>query len=215
VAAIGGIISSAAFWRLAPLLAATAGAHIAIQTLWAGLWFRDVAGMDRDAVAGHLMMVAIAFMVGILLSGAVADWFIRRGVHILSVMNGFLAAFLFSEALIVFQIESLMLPAWVLFGMTGQVAILAYPWLSSHYGVALSGRANTAMNLLIFATAFGTQYAIGWIIDLFPSSTAGAYEPQAYIIGFGLCLAIQIIALIWYASGFRSLRDAPAREAGV
>ena len=212
IAAIGGIISSAAFWRLAPLLASTAGAHIAIQTLWAGLWFRDVAGMGRDAVAAHLMMVAVAFMIGILLSGAVADWFIRRGVHILSVMNGFLAAFLIAEVLIVFQVESLMLPAWLLFGMTGQVAILAYPWLSSHYGAALSGRANTAMNLLIFATAFGTQYAIGGIIDLFPSGTAGAYEPEAYRISFGLCLAAQVIALIWYAAGFRSLRNAPARE---
>lgn len=213
VAAIGSIISDRAFWRLAPLLAATAGAHIAIQTLWAGLWFRDVAGMDRDGVANHLMVVAAAFMIGILLSGAVADWFVRRGVHILSVMNGFLAAFLVAEALIFLQVESLMLPAWLLFGMTGQVAILAYPWLSSYYGVALSGRANTAMNLLIFATAFLTQYAIGEIIDLFPSSVEGAYEPRAYRLGFGLCLAVQIIALVWYGLGFRSIRAAPSREA--
>ena len=37
------------FWRLAPLLATTAGSHIAIQTLWAGPWFRDVAGFDASA----------------------------------------------------------------------------------------------------------------------------------------------------------------------
>lgn len=213
IAAIGNIVGDSAFWRLAPLLAATAGAHIAIQTLWAGLWFRDVAGMGRDEVATHLMIVAAAFMAGILLSGAVADWFVRRGVHILSVMNGFLAAFLLAEALIVLQIESLMLPAWLLFGMTGQVAILAYPWLSSYYGAALSGRANTAMNLLIFGTAFGTQYAIGGIIDLFPAASEGTYQPDAYRIGFGLCLACQVLALIWYAAGFRFLRTAPSRGA--
>ena len=215
IAAIGGIIGDAAFWRLAPLLATTAGAHIAIQTLWAGPWFRDVAGMERDAVANHLMAVAFAFMVGILLSGAVADWFVRRGVHILSVMNGFLVAFLMAEALIVFQIESVMLPAWLLFGMTGQVAILAYPWLSSYYGAALSGRANTAMNLLIFGTAFGTQYAIGGIIDLFPPSSQGGYSPEAYRVGFGLFFAAQLLALIWYAAGFRRLRAARARAASV
>ena len=28
------------FWRLAPLMATTAGTHIAIQTLWAGPWLR-------------------------------------------------------------------------------------------------------------------------------------------------------------------------------
>ena len=213
IGAIGNIISDGAFWRLAPLLATTAGAHIAIQTLWAGPWFRDVAQMDRDQVAVHLMIVAIAFMIGILLSGAVADWFIRRGVHILTVMNGFLVAFLMAEALIVFRIESLMLPAWLLFGMTGQVAILAYPWLSSHYGVSLSGRANTAMNLIIFGTAFGTQYAIGGIIDFFPMPSNEAYAPEAYEVSFGFCLLIQILALIWYGSGFKALRDAPARMA--
>ncbi|MGI9510091.1 MAG: MFS transporter [Geminicoccaceae bacterium] len=212
IVVIGGIISDRFFWRLAPLLAATAGAHIAIQTLWAGLWFRDVAGMDRDQVAAHLMMVAVAFMIGILLSGAIADWFIRRGVHILSVMNGFLAAFLISEALIIFDVEGMTLPAWLMFGMTGQVAILAYPWPASYYGVALSGRANTAMNLLIFGTAFGTQYVIGAIIDLYPSDVEGTYQPIAYQLAFGLCLLVQVLALVWYALGFRTLRSAPSRE---
>ena len=211
IAAIGSIISDSAFWRLAPLLATTAGAHIAIQTLWAGPWFRDVAQMDRDQVAVHLMIVAVAFMIGILLSGAVADWFVRRGVHILSVMNGFLVAFLIAEALIVLQIESLMLPAWLMFGMTGQVAILAYPWLSSHYGISLSGRANTAMNLIIFGTAFGAQYAIGGIIDLFPTASSEAYAPEAYQVAFGLCLVVQMLSLIWYATGFKGLRSARSR----
>ncbi len=206
IAAIGGILKDKAFWRLAPLLATTAGSHIAIQTLWAGPWFRDVGGLDRDGVALHLMIVAIAFMVGILLSGAVADWFIRRGVHILSVMNGFLVAFLISEALIVLRFEDLILPAWVVFGMTGQLAILAYPWLSSYYGVALSGRANTAMNLLIFLAAFGTQYFIGAVIEFFPATESGGYAVEGYQLGFGLCLAAQLIGLIWYFQGFAYLK---------
>lgn len=213
IAAVGGILKDRAFWRLAPLLATTAGTHIAIQTLWAGPWFRDVGGLDRDGVAFHLMIVAIAFMVGILLSGAVADWFIRRGVHILSVMNGFLVAFLISEALIILQFEPLILPAWVVFGMTGQLAILAYPWLSSHYGVALSGRANTAMNLLIFMAAFGTQYFIGAIIEFFPTTAGGGYAAEGYQLGFGICLAAQFLSLIWYLQGFNGLRKKPALSA--
>ncbi len=211
--AILGIIKSSAFWRLAPLLATTAGTHIAIQTLWAGPWFRDVAGFGRDDVAAHLMIVAVAFMVGILLSGAVADWFVRKGVHILSVMNGFLAAFLLSEALIILNVASLMLPAWLLFGMTGQVAVLAYPWLSSYYGVARSGRANTAMNLVIFGAAFGIQYAIGGVIDLFPTSANGGYASEAYGFGFGACLVLQLLALVWYAAGFQALKGAGAKSA--
>ena len=196
------------FWRLAPLLATTSGSHIAIQTLWAGPWFRDVAGFDRLGVANYLMVIAISFLAGILLSGAVADWFVRRGVDLLSVMLGFLVVFLFSELAIVLQWTALDPLIWVVFGMLGQVAILAYPWLSSHYGAALSGRATTAINLLVFLTAFATQYAIGGIIDLFPTTAGGGYHPQAYQVGFGSVLAMQVLALIWY------WRGAPLRGSG-
>jgi predicted MFS family arabinose efflux permease len=198
------------FWRLAPLLATTAGTHIAIQTLWAGPWFRDVAGLDRLGVANYLMLIAIAFLIGILLSGAIADWFVRRGVDLLTVMLGFLIVFLVSELLIVLQWTALNPLMWLLFGMLGQVAILAYPWLSSHYGTALSGRATTAMNLLIFLTAFGVQYAIGGIIDLFPPSASGGYHPRAYQIGFGSMLAAQLLALLWYLRGGLARRTAAA-----
>jgi predicted MFS family arabinose efflux permease len=186
------------FWKLAPLLATTAGTHIAIQTLWAGPWFRDVTGFDRNGVARHLMVMALAFLVGILLSGAVADWFMRRGVGLLTVMIGFLSVFLCAQLAIVLQLTSVNLVMWAVFGMSGQGAILAYPWLSSHFGAALSGRTNTAVNLLVFLTAFVVQYAIGEIIDLFPTAADGGYDPRGYQLGFGVFLAVQALALAWY-----------------
>ena len=193
------------FWRLAPLLALTGGTHIAIQTLWAGPWFRDVAGLDRMAVASHLMVVAIAFLIGILSSGVIADWLGRRGVDLLTTMLGFLAIFFVAQVAVVLQLTSLTLPIWFLFGMFGQVAVLAYPWLSSHYGAALSGRTNTAVNLLLFLTAFAVQYAIGAIIDLFPPTTAGGYSPEGYRWAFGAFLVLQLLALAWYLGGRRAL----------
>jgi MFS family permease len=193
------------FWRLAPLLALTGGTHIAIQTLWAGPWFRDVAGLDRMAVASHLMIVAVAFLIGILSSGVIADWLGRRGVDLLTTMLGFLAIFFVAQVAVVLQLTSLTLPIWFLFGMFGQVAVLAYPWLSSHYGAALSGRTNTAVNLLLFLTAFAVQYAIGAIIDLFPPSATGGYSPEGYRWAFGLFLVLQLLALAWYLAGRRTL----------
>ena len=210
IASLIGILRDRVFWRLAPLLATTACTHIAIQTLWAGPWFRDVAGLDRIGVANHLMAMAVAFLIGILLSGAVADWFVRRGVDLLTVMLGFLALFLCSELAIVLQWTRVNLLMWVVFGMTGQVAVLAYPWLSSYFGAALSGRATTAMNLILFLTAFGAQYAIGATIDLFPTTPSGGYAPAGYQAGFGVFLAAQILALIWYLLGRRALLHARA-----
>jgi hypothetical protein len=94
---------------------------------------------------------------------------------------------------------------WVVFGMTGQASVLAYPWLSSFFGAALSGRANTAANLVLFLTAFGTQYAIGAIIDLFPTTASGGYAPVGYQVGFGVFFAAQLAALGWYLAGRQAL----------
>jgi hypothetical protein len=124
-------------------------------------------------------------------------------------MLGFLLVFLVAELLIVLQLTALNPLMWLLFGMLGQVAILAYPWLSSHYGAALSGRATTAMNLVIFLTAFGVQYAIGGIIDLFPPTAGGGYDPMAYQVGFGLVLVAQLLALAWYLRGGAIRRTVP------
>jgi MFS family permease len=195
---IGGIYSDKGFLALAPLLAATAGTHIAIQTLWGGPWMRDVAGLDRTGVANALFMMAAAFFVGILGTGAVADWFVRRKVNVLKVMVGFIALFLGAQTVIIFAPVAVSMWAWLLFGCVGQVAILAYPWLSSHFGGALSGRANTAMNLVIFAAAFVVQSGIGGLIDLYPRIASGGYPPEAYRSAFGAFLALQVLGLGWF-----------------
>ena len=128
---------------------------------------------------------------------------------------GFLAVFYCAQLGIVLQLTSLTLVLWFLFGMTGQVAVLAYPWLSSYYGAALSGRANAAVNLLLFLTAFGVQYAIGAIIDLFPPTASGGYSPEGYRYGFGVFLAIQLLALAWYLLGRNALHAAQRARAGT
>ncbi len=54
--------------------------------------------------------------------------------------------------------------------------------------------------------AFGVQYAIGGIIDLFPTTAAGGYDPRGYQIGFGVFVAAQLLALIWFFLGRSRLK---------
>lgn len=212
ISQIGRILKDRAFWALAPILATTAGSHIAIQTLWAGHWLRDVAGLGRGAAADYLFLMAFAFFVGILLSGAVADWFVRRGISVLTVMFGFLAFYLASQAGIVLNVTEpvMMVVLWFVFGMSGQVAVLAYPWFSTHFGAHLSGRAHTAINLMLFMMAFVLQYAIGLMIDTFVPLPGGGYAPEAYQFAFGTVLALQVAALIWYLANIGALKNSPA-----
>jgi MFS family permease len=205
---VGMIYSDRVFLALAPVLSISAGAHLGLQTLWVGPWLRDIAGLDRLGVANSLFVMAVAFLGGVLGSGLIADWCVRRGISLITVTMGFMLAFLASQVVIILEPSSLYLVAWAVFGMTGQAAVLAYPWLSSYFGSRLSGRSNTAVNLLMFLAAFIIQYAVGAIIDLFPVSPDGRYDPRAYRVAFGALLAVQLVALAWYVANRRLLRAA-------
>ncbi len=198
LAGLRAIYRDRLFWRLVPLVAATAGAHVAIQTLWAGPWFRDVAGLDRDGVAIHLMITAAAFLAGTLLGGIVADWLGRRGIGVLQVMSAALCVYFVAQVAVILEWTSMLIPVWIAFGMTGQLSILAYPWISAYFGTAYAGRAHTATNLLVFGTAFAVQYSIGAVIDLFPTTDAGTYDPRAYRYSFMVILGVQLLAFAWF-----------------
>jgi len=205
---VGRIYRSPVFLALVPALAIPAGSHIALQTLWAGPWFRDVAGLDRSGIAQSLFIMGVAFLVGVLGSGVVADRLTRRGVSLLDVNLGFLA--IYHASLIAIILEAPVPPVvpWAIFAMTGHTAVLAYPWISSYFGARLSGRSNTAINLPMFGYAFLVQYAVGWIIDLYPQTASGGYSPAAYRTAFTVVLAIQIVSVGWFLVNRRRLRDA-------
>ena len=191
------IIRRPLFWRVAPLLGFTSGVQIGIQTLWAGPWLRDVMGYSREEVARHLLFMAVAFMIGILAVGVIADRLGRRGIGPIQVMLGFNVIYFLAQLLIVLRVEALMFPAWLAVAAFGQVAVLAFPWFAAHIGKDLAGRANATINFSMFVVAFATQYLVGLIIGLFPASTTG-YSPQGYSWAIGLFLVAQIAAFLWY-----------------
>jgi predicted MFS family arabinose efflux permease len=185
------------FWRVAPLLGLTAGIPIAYQTLWAGPWFRDVTGLAPLDVARHLFWMAVAFMVGILSVGFAADRLQRRGIGPMTTMLGCLALHTSAQAIIVLQVKALAFPAWLVLAAVGQSAILAFPWFAKQVGENLSGRANATINFAMFVYAFAVQYGVGLVIGSF-APTQGGYDPRAYVWAFGICLALQVAALLWY-----------------
>jgi sugar phosphate permease len=196
---MGRIYGDRVFLAIVPLLGTTAGTHIGLQTLWAGPWFRDVVGLDRAGAANALFVMAIAFIASILLSGVIADRLVRRGFSLLSVVLGFLAIYFVAQVGLLLNptdpIVSLVL--WCVFGATGHVAVIAYPWFGRYFGSALSGRSSTAINLLLFGWAFVAQYGVGAILDRFPTS-GGKYAPEAYQWAIGIFLAVQLLTLAWY-----------------
>lgn len=211
---IGRIYSDRVFLSLAPVLATTAGTHIAIQTLWAAPWFRDIGGLDSPGVANSLAAMAAMFVISILVAGVITDQLVRRGVSLVTVTIGYILIFLAAQALLLFNPADrwLALGIWCVFGMTGHVAVISYPWLSRYFGASLSGRSNTAANLLMFLWAFVVQYGVGGIIGLFPPRDGGGYQPEAYQWAFGIFLAVQLAALLWFFVNRRRIHAAGVKS---
>ena len=115
------------------------------------------------------------------------------------VMLGFILIYLASQVFIVFRVEGLMFPAWLMVAAFGQVAVLAFPWFAARVGRELAGRANASINFSMFVVAFAAQYLVGLIIGMFPATETG-YSPEGYSWALGLFLIAQLLALFWYLS---------------
>ena len=201
------IYSDKFFWRIAPLVALTSGAHVGIHTLWAGPWFRDIGGLDRDGVALYLLIIAVAFLGGTLGAGFVADRLGRRGVdaiHIMIVGLGPVHAEPSGDHRGTHHPQSAHVDG---LRDDGTARYAGVSQVGSTFGVELSGRAQTSMNLLLFAMAFFSQWVIGAILDLYPQS-ANQYAAEGYRSAFAALLVAQVLALGWYLYQKRS----PGRE---
>lgn len=203
------VFADGVFWRVAPMVAAMSGAFIAVQTLWAGRWLADVRGLDRVATADVLLWMAIGFAIGSLATGWIADQAQRRGLTIRAVIAGSFLVFALAQILVILEAPISPVLPWILFGFAGQAGNLGYATLAAHFGAAVAGRAQSAANLLLFASAWGLQWGIGGILDLFPGPVEGTSDPAGYRWAFGLAFVLQICAVSWY------LRPAGAREKAV
>lgn len=200
------VFRSRFFWRLAPLATLSQASFLAIQGLWAGPWLRDVAGLERSTVASYLFSVAAAMVAGYLSMGTLAYRLSRLGIRPIAVAAGGMLLFLLTQLAITLNLSGPVWLLWLLFGFFGTSGILTYAVLSQGFPPELAGRANTALNLLVFVAAFAGQWGIGAIISLWPSVVDG-YHPDAYRAAFGAILALQAIGfLLLFQSPLKTIR---------
>jgi len=192
------VYSSPLFWRIAPFSVMNQSAFLAIQTLWAGPWLRDVAGYDRITTAHVLLLIAAAMVAGFILMGAAAERLSRHGIKPLTFAVLGMSAFMVVQGLIVMQWTVLTLPLWILFGFFGTTGIICYAVLSQSFPLHLVGRSNTGLNMMVFVAAFIAQWGIGAIINLWPAAGGGRYAPQGYQAAFGLMLGLEVVTLLWF-----------------
>lgn len=209
---IRSVFTDRFFWRVAPLTTLSQSSFISIQSLWSGPWLRDVAGLSRNDSAEVLLLIAVAMMSGFLGMGLLAERLARLGIPPVKVSaTGMLLFIAVQSVILTSPTASWVTPLWMLFGFFGTAGIIQYASLSQHFPRNLSGRVNTAVNLMVFVAAFLLQWAAGAIINQWPQVAPDHYAEAGYRAAFTLLLSLQIAAFIWFLiPGIRS--RAPAHH---
>jgi len=195
VGGFGTIYGDPVFWRVAGVSMTGHAAFLATQGLWVAPWLRDVAGFDRPAVAGMLFAMAILTTIGFASTGTVSDALAKRGVAPLAIFKLGAIASVILMGTFALGITGAAAATWGLYAFLAPIATLSYAIITQRYDRALVGRVNTAVNLLVFVSAFAAQWGMGVIIGLW-TPEAGRYPLAAYSAAFGTVVVLQALALL-------------------
>ena len=203
VAELWAILRDRGFWSIGCAAAFVQGVAISLLGLWAGPWMRDVAGLDRAALASNLLFAAGAFGVGGVLWGTLSDRLAERGVPPLATYIAGCAACTLVMIPIVLGHGGASLLFWTLFMGLSPFGTLSYALLARRFPKAMTGRVVTALNMVTFLLAFAVQAGVGAIINLWPV-VDGRYALEGYRIAFAACWLLQAGSVIWLAYAERA-----------
>lgn len=198
ISGFGTVFRSLPFWRIAAPLVVCHAAYQAMQGLWLAPWLYDVANRPRAAVAGLLLATAVAYAIGSVFFGVSSDRLARAGVSRLTTYKIGLGVSVVMFALLAAGVTRWLPAILVVYGFTAISASLAYALLTPLFGPELTGRVNTASNVMMFSASFLFQWGIGAVLRLYPV-TDGRYSPEGYALALFALAAMQLAVLAWLA----------------
>lgn len=193
LAGVREIFASRHFWRYAPMGFFFTGGFMAVQGLWASRWMNVTEGLSAAAVADRLTWMSLAMLGGFLFMGFFASTLVRRGLPLANLFRAAMLAAFAAFALICCFPQGWGALLWPLLGACFSLSNIAYSLVAQAFPTRLSGRANTALNLLVFAGAFGLQWGIGGLVDALQAG--GLAAVTAYRTAFFGLLGLQALSL--------------------
>jgi hypothetical protein len=109
----------------------------------------------------------------------------------------------FNAALVLVQVALALRPGgaavpvlWVLFAFCTATSTTGYIVVGQMFPREHMARVSTANNTLTLVGAFLLQTAIGWVLDLWPRTPAGGWDPRGYSAALAGSAAIQVLLAI-------------------
>ena len=201
----GRIFAHPAFIRFVPGVMLMTGLNFSYQGLWAGPWLRDAGGLGDEARALVLFWFALGVMTGSLLNGQAASHLQRRGYDPMLVPYLGMAGLAAMQVALLFRpTDPVLLSAiWFAFACCAAGGPASFAAVGQHFPPELAGRVATAINASMLALVFVLQNVIGAILDLWPRTAAGGWDPVGYAWALALTLALQAGSALWLVAAPR------------
>lgn len=197
VRVVGRIMAHPSFIRLMPVVGMMSALNFTWQGLWAGPWLRDVAGLDAAARAEVLLAYAVGLTVGSFFSGSIQSALVRRGAHPLALIVACTVTLLGLHALLIARVLAEIPWLWFLWPFFASPGPVGYTLVSARFPAHMTGRVSTTMNGVMLVIVFIAQHGIGLILDLWPRTAAGGWDPRGYDAAIAVSAAIQAATLLW------------------
>lgn len=199
------------FVRMAPMGFWHYGGLVAVQALWAGPWFSQVAGLDAAGSARGLFLVNLAMLVAFASLGALVPRLSRSGwpaerliLWASPVSTGLLC--------VVVALGPAAGPGMVALWCVSCVLLsLSQPAVGQAFESHLVGRALSAFNLVIFLGVFSAQWGLGLVIDALMAQ--GWARPEAFRGAFGVLAAGCALCYLWFCWAGRQQATTPGTAA--
>jgi MFS family permease len=198
LAAMAEVYRHPAFREAAALVLVPHTVFFGVQGLWIGRWLTDVARFNEEAVAYLLYLGMAAIIFGAIAVGMITEWAGRHGVRPVSVAAAGVGLFIAVQLGFVLSWAPSYQLLSVLFTLVGTVTGIEYAIVAQSLPGALTGRAATCLNLLIFLGAFAVQAGFGMVVGCWRPNPLQHYPALAYQAAFGALVLLQLPGLLWF-----------------
>lgn len=191
------VYSNRNFWLIAASSGLRYSVFIAIQGVWAAPYFSEVVGLSPLRTSQILLSMAIGYIIGCPLMGAVSDRIVhsrkRVLVPTLAVSVVALLPLLWGSSSFPFWGY---VTAFFVYGLTGGSGALMFAHCKDLFPLPMAATVMTSVNFFSFLSVAGLQQVLGAVIGA--GGARLGFAPGPFHLAFGLCIGAVVLALISY-----------------
>jgi len=189
------------FLSIAPLGFVGYGGMLAMQTLWAGPWMRNVNSYSPQEAATGLFAINLGMLIAFWAWGFFNPRLNKLGWSPEQIVKTIFPLSMLVQLIFIFYPTITGAWTWVIFTLSCSCVALSQAAVGMSFPPQVAGRALSAFNLVIFSGVFVFQWGFGACIDLLRRNDFSVVQSYQVAMALFCCCCITAYAFFLQRSG--------------